>query len=432
MTNSNRRHQRQARKISAEQSIPYQKALQQVEEFSKSQLPSARFDLSQEALAKMSVQDRLLLCLEEMVEQDAKALRLQPGKPPILVKHKAFAIANVLGSLELLDLLENQETSKLNQQKVVVKTIPHKDHVFVLTLAYEHSKLFALITKSYQKPIKVQDHLFVTIEEAKKKAERFYASARYLPMPFNQAIWPKGTLSGRLAMLQGKSNSGKTLLEINYVFEWAKQGHTCLFYSLESKRDYIQEGLVALERNISREQARELIDQGNLQSKILDLVTVVDAIGTDVEISAFQIQLDAQRLAAVKQKVDFIVIDHLNLLAPNPNTPSAILKNDKDTLKTITMSLFELCKQADVFVLVASQISREHAAGVKFPYDANPDICIWFDHILNVWRPEQQEGLNDQQREKLKGQMMLEMSKNRYGEKSLEKLLFSNGKIAKS
>lgn len=127
-----------------------------------------------------------------------------------------------------------------------------------------------------------------------------------------------------------------------------------------------------------------------------------------------------------------MIIDHLGILKVPDDAPMDIKSSDTMAPGFIMQQLFEVCKAANVFMIILQQLPKEVAPGVPFSYDAGrggskqTDYC---DYIFQIWRPEQAAELEDAERASLEGEYKLAFGKNRFGASTLSHLYFDKATL---
>jgi hypothetical protein len=125
--------------------------------------------------------------------------------------------------------------------------------------------------------------------------------------------------------------------------------------------------------------------------------------------------------------VDVVIIDHLGILEVGSEAPSDIMKSETAAPGWIMRELFKVCKATRVFMIVLQQLPKQVPAGVPFAMDAGwggsaqTNFC---DYIIQIWRPEQAEGLDDTARLEVEGQYKIALGKNRFGPGALGHYFF--------
>ena len=157
-------------------------------------------------------------------------------------------------------------------------------------------------------------------------------------------------------LLAARPSMGKTALAINIATYAATQGNTVAFFSLEMSSTQLMERIFA---------ANSLVDSRHLRTgnisdiewdKICEGLTVLgDAslyIDDTVNITVGEIRSKTRRLKAMG-RLDFIVIDYLQLMQTKSNTD-----NRQIELTEISRSLKALARELEVPLLALSQLNR--------------------------------------------------------------------------
>jgi hypothetical protein len=122
-----------------------------------------------------------------------------------------------------------------------------------------------------------------------------------------------------------------------------------------------------------------------------------------------------------------VVIDHLGILEVDEDAPADVRRSEQMAPGHIMQRLFAVCKTTDVFMIMLQQLPKEVPPGKPFSYDAGrggskqTDFC---DYIMQIWRPEQNEEIDEADRLNVSGQYKLALGKNRYGASTVAHLYF--------
>ena len=144
-----------------------------------------------------------------------------------------------------------------------------------------------------------------------------------------------------------------------------------------------------------------------------------------------------QRIKAIIQEANMthfkghpaqiVIVDHLGILMVDDDAPRDIKGNEQAQPGHVMQELFKVCKSTNVFMFMLQQLPKEVPPGEAFSYDAGrggskqTDYC---DYIFQIWRPEQKQGLDDDERRAVEGQYKLALGKNRYGASTVAHLNF--------
>ena len=125
--------------------------------------------------------------------------------------------------------------------------------------------------------------------------------------------------------------------------------------------------------------------------------------------------------------VDVVIIDHLGILEAGSDAPADIRKSETAAPGWVMKELFKVCKSTRTFLMVLQQLPKEVKAGIPFASDAGwggsaqTNFC---DYIIQIWRPEQAEGLDEAELLEVEGQYKIALGKNRYGPGTLGHYFF--------
>lgn len=213
-----------------------------------------------------------------------------------------------------------------------------------------------------------------------------------------------------LYTVYGKPNIGKSIVLGNLADNVAKQGYTVLLVTLEMNEMSYAERLLSRITQIKNSDLVKDIDlfkqklEDNKKGRIL-----IKEFGTST-ITPFELESYIEKIQKSGIKIDFIVIDYLDLLVwPTP-------MEDWKALTKIAERLRGMSKKLQIPILSASQISRNG-------YDETPDmkyaggttgINKTGDVIIGISRTEEDIEM---------GIMRFNLMKNREGPKDIFKLL---------
>lgn len=213
-----------------------------------------------------------------------------------------------------------------------------------------------------------------------------------------------------LYTVYGKPNIGKSIVLGNLADNVAKQGYTVLLITLEMNEMSYAERLLSRITQIKNTDLMKDVDlfkqkiEENKKGRIL-----IKEFGTST-ITPFELESYIEKIQKSGIKIDFIVIDYLDLLVwPTP-------MEDWKALTKIAERLRGMSKKLQIPVLSASQIARQG-------YDETPDmkyaggttgINKTGDVIIGVSRNEEDIEM---------GVMRFNLMKNREGPKDVFKLL---------
>lgn len=172
---------------------------------------------------------------------------------------------------------------------------------------------------------------------------------------------------GDLCILAGRPSMGKTALAISYSHGVAAAGDGVTFLSLEMRAAQLggrlacdvlfntpeQVPYAAVSRNRCTVEQRRALARASLQIKDWPL-WIEDLPGATVSRAAAIVRKHKRRLAARGKQLRLVVVDYLQLLAPDYRT-----KNLYEATSLVSRGLKGLAKAEDVGVLALCQLSRE-------------------------------------------------------------------------
>jgi replicative DNA helicase len=187
--------------------------------------------------------------------------------------------------------------------------------------------------------------------------------------------WPQldrvmygGMSRGELNIFAGGSGSGKSLVMMNIALNWLKQGLSGVYITLELSEELTSLRTDAMLTNMSTRDIRKNMDDTELRVKMagkkmgqyrvkgLPAQSNVNAIRSYIKEVQIQTGL----------KVDFVMIDYLDLVMPvsvkvNPN--DQFIKD-----KYVSEELRNLAKELGVLLITASQLNRSAVEEIEFDH----------------------------------------------------------------
>ncbi len=194
--------------------------------------------------------------------------------------------------------------------------------------------------------------------EAAVKGEEGARGVRSGINDLDHAVGP--LFNKRLYILGGRPGMMKTGLALQYAWRAAKQGKRVAFFSLEMGREELAKRLFAIYAGISQEkQDGGLLDGDDVRRLVLarqELSELPLWIDDEPAPSVAQIQQRARKLSR-KGKLDLIIVDYLQLVAPG-NTSRYRNANRTQDVTEICAGLRQMAKNLDAPVIALSQLSR--------------------------------------------------------------------------
>jgi archaellum biogenesis ATPase FlaH len=187
--------------------------------------------------------------------------------------------------------------------------------------------------------------------------------------------WPQldrllygGFSRGELNIFAGGSGSGKSLVMMNIALNWLFQGLSGVYISLELSEELVSLRTDAMLTGISTKEIRKDVDGTSLRIAMAGKkagtyrVKALPAQSNINDIRAFLKEYQIQ----TGNKVDFMMVDYLDLLMP---ISAKVSPNDlfvKD--KYVSEELRNLAKELNVLFVTASQLNRAAVDEVEFSH----------------------------------------------------------------
>ena len=187
--------------------------------------------------------------------------------------------------------------------------------------------------------------------------------------------WPQmdrllygGFSRGELNIFAGGSGSGKSLVMMNIALNWVQQGLHGVYITLELSEELTGLRTAAMLTNMSTKDIRR--DKGTAALKI----KMVGKKSGSYQVKALPAQSNINDIRAFLKeyqiksghKVDFIMIDYLDLLMP---ISAKVSPNDlfvKD--KYVSEELRNLAKELGILLVTASQLNRSAVEEIEFDH----------------------------------------------------------------
>ena len=218
-----------------------------------------------------------------------------------------------------------------------------------------------------------------------------------------------GFSKGELNIFAGGSGSGKSLFMMNIAINWIQSGLNGLYLSLELSENLSSLRTDAMLIGMSTKDIRKNLDDavmkinlakrkcGKYQIKAMPAQSNINAVRSYVK--EFQIQTGT--------KIDFIMVDYLDLLMP---VSAKVSPNDlfvKD--KYVSEELRNLAEELDVLLVTASQLNRSAVEEVEFDHSHISGGISKINTADNVF------GIFTSRSMKERGRYQLQCMKNRSG-----------------
>ena len=177
-----------------------------------------------------------------------------------------------------------------------------------------------------------------------------------------------GFSRGELNIFAGGSGSGKSLVMMNIALNWIQQGLSGVYITLELSEELTSLRTDAMLTNMSTKDIRKDIDTAELKVKLVAKKSgnyQVKGLPAQSNINDIRAYLKEYQIQTGK-KVDFVMIDYLDLLMP---VSAKVSPNDlfvKD--KYVSEELRNLAKELAVLMVTASQLNRSAVEEVEFDH----------------------------------------------------------------
>jgi KaiC/GvpD/RAD55 family RecA-like ATPase len=187
--------------------------------------------------------------------------------------------------------------------------------------------------------------------------------------------WPQmdrllygGFSRGELNIFAGGSGSGKSLVMMNIALNWLQQGLSGVYVTLELSEDLTSLRTDAMLTNMSTKDIRRDIGTTELKVKMMGKKSgnyQVKGLPAQSNINDIRSYLKEYQIQTSK-RVDFVMIDYLDLLMPisvkvNPN--DQFIKD-----KYVSEELRNLAKELQILMVTASQLNRSAVEEVEFDH----------------------------------------------------------------
>lgn len=324
----------------------------------------------------------------------------------------AEILAQVQHTIEL-DNLVPEIAKKWNVPEAEVKRFLHSE------VAHKESSLGA--------------SLISTIEDAHEAAVEYLKDGFAIQTGFptiDQCLPGGGFKLRQLSLWLGKSGVGKTNLILNLIRNMCEyQNLPVVFFSLEQPKAQLYMRLVQMILGVNSEQANEIVKKDDIErlktvdEKLKNLM-IVDGVpdeGTD------RPQMTPATIARFIQEVNLtrfsrptaaVFIDHLSMCKAGESAPRHAREDENALAGYLMEEFFIVCKETNTLFIVLQQLPKDVRPGKEFSYDAGRGgsrQTDFSDYIFCLWRPEQDEELDEDERMAVEGQYKIKIGKNRHG-----------------
>jgi KaiC/GvpD/RAD55 family RecA-like ATPase len=206
--------------------------------------------------------------------------------------------------------------------------------------------------------------------DPKLRIEKYYNSGGQV-----STGWPQldkllygGFSRGELNIFAGGSGSGKSLVMMNIALSWLQQGLSGVYVSLELSEELCALRTDAMLTGMGTKDIRKDIDTTTMK------VRLVSKKAGNYQIKGFPAQSNVNDIRAylkeyqiqTGRKVDFVMVDYLDLVMP---VSAKVSPNDlfvKD--KYVSEELRNLAKELGVLFVTASQLNRGAVEEIEFDH----------------------------------------------------------------
>ena len=203
--------------------------------------------------------------------------------------------------------------------------------------------------------VKLHDAIQYTLAEVSERFELGGIQTVVIPTGFkylDAAL--NGLRNSALYVLGGRSGMGKTSLAYGIALNIAKQLRRTLFFSFEMDANLLALRALSAMSGVPGER----IERGQMSKEELEKVRMVQAETKDLTFDIVSGKITSEELTEYLQKervdvgLDFVVIDHVDLLADNMRFGSY------DRMSQIAVNLALAARTTDLPILALAQLSR--------------------------------------------------------------------------
>jgi KaiC/GvpD/RAD55 family RecA-like ATPase len=177
-----------------------------------------------------------------------------------------------------------------------------------------------------------------------------------------------GFSRGELNIFAGGSGSGKSLVMMNIALNWLQQGLSGVYITLELSEELTSLRTDAMLTDMSTKDIRKDIDTTTLKVKMVGKKSGqyrVKALPAQSNINDVRSYIKEVQIQT-GIKVDFIMVDYLDLLMPVSAkvSPSDLFVKDK----YVSEELRNLAKELGILMVTASQLNRSAVEEIEFDH----------------------------------------------------------------
>ena len=207
-------------------------------------------------------------------------------------------------------------------------------------------------------------------ESARTRIDKYFNSGGQVSTgwPTMDRILYGGMSRGELNIFAGGSGSGKSLVMMNIALNWLQAGLSGVYITLELSEELTSLRTDAMLTGMGTKDIRKDIDTTELKVRMVSKKAGqyrVKGFPAQSNINAIRSYLKEVQIQT-KLKVDFVMVDYLDLLMPvsikvNPN--DQFIKD-----KYVSEELRNLAKELNVLFVTASQLNRSAVEEIEFDH----------------------------------------------------------------
>ncbi len=207
-------------------------------------------------------------------------------------------------------------------------------------------------------------------EDPRERINKYFNSGGQVSTGWQQLdrLLYGGFSRGELNIFAGGSGSGKSLVMMNIALNWLQQGLHGVYITLELSEELCALRTDAMLTNASTKDIRKDIDTTELKIKLVSKKSgnyQIKGLPAQSNINDIRAYLKEYQIQT-QRRVDFIMIDYLDLLMP---VSAKVSPNDlfvKD--KYVSEELRNLAKELGVLMVTASQLNRSAVEEIEFDH----------------------------------------------------------------
>lgn len=262
----------------------------------------------------------------------------------------------------------------------------------------------------------LKDLYYPTLTEIQEYTER--RSHKILPSGVADVDTILGGWRAGLIVMAGLESIGKTTMALNFTYKLLTQGFNGLFFSFETGGEFLSTRLACMESrtNIADFIGRRLTAEQykNLQESLKKVCENYQLIINDKSNCSVLDIISKTKLEKIKNKISFIVVDHLQRISPMENIG---LKYRTQQVTQDIMMLKALSMELEIPIFVISTLNND--GGLRESRMINYEA----DVIMFLSRGKNPDGT-------VSDEMQLEIKKHRFGDiGKIELLYYREGNI---